>query len=84
MSEPKNIIQRIEELENVLKEVSSFEHQDEYTDEEIEDYVKAIKQQRVKRQINTLTEKMKNTIDIEEKKKLADRIKNMKEEVLKW
>ncbi len=72
------------ELENVLKEVSSFEHQDEYTDEEIEDYVKAIKQQRVKRQINTLTEKMKNTIDIEEKKKLADRIKNMKEEVLKW
>lgn len=72
------------ELENVLKEVSSFEHQDEYTDEEIEDYVKAIKQQRVKRQINTLTEKIKNTIDIEEKKKLADRIKNMKEEVLKW
>ena len=72
------------ELDSVLKEVSAYNHQDNYTEEELEAYVKTIKKRRVQKQIDTLTEKMKNTIDVEEKKKLADRIKNMKAEVLSW
>ena len=61
-----------------------YKHEDEYTMKEVEDYITNIKELRVKKQIETLTEKMKNTIDIEEKKKLASRIENIKKEVLKW
>lgn len=72
------------ELDIVLKEVMAYNQRDEYTEEELDAYITVIKEQRVKKQINTLTEKMKNTIDMEEKKKLASRIENMKKEVLKW
>ena len=57
---------------------------DEYTEEEVEDYITRIKELRVEYQINNLTEKMKNTLDLEEKKRIASRIENMKKEVLKW
>lgn len=72
------------ELDSILKEVMEYKHEDEYTMKEVEDYITNIKELRVKKQIETLTEKMKNTIDIEEKKKLASRIENIKKEVLKW
>lgn len=72
------------ELESALKEVSAYNHQDNYTEEELEAYVKTIKYKRVQKQIDTLSEKLKNTLDVEEKKKLGDRIQNMKEELLNW
>lgn len=72
------------ELDSVLKEVNAFNHQKEYTEEELEAYVKTIKYERVEKQIKALTDKLKNSIDMEEKKKLADRIKNMKKELLDW
>lgn len=72
------------ELESVLKEVSAYNHQDNYTEEELDAYVKTIKQKRVQKQIDTLSEKLKNTLDVEEKKKLGDRINNMKKELLNW
>ncbi len=72
------------ELESVLKEITSYNHIETYTDEEVDEYITKIKEKRVKRQIEKLTEKMKNTIDIEEKKRLSNRILNMKREVLKW
>ena len=52
--------------------------------EEVDDYITRIKEQRVNKQIESLKEKMKNTIDIEEKKRLANKIENIKKEVLKW
>ncbi len=72
------------ELNETLKEVMEYPQIDEYTMDEVDNYITNIKKQRVERQINTLKEKQKNTIDIEEKKKLASRIENMKKEVLKW
>lgn len=72
------------ELDSILKEVMEYNHKDEYSMEEIEDYITNIKELRVKKQVENLTEKMKNTIDVEEKKKLASRIENIKKEVLKW
>jgi len=72
------------ELNNTLNEVTSFKQIDEYTMEEVENYITNIKKRRVEKQINSLKEKQKNTIDIEEKKRLASRIANMKKEVLKW
>lgn len=74
----------VAELDSVMKEVLSFNKVDEYTMEELEDYITRVKELRVKMQIDTLNEKMKNTLDIEEKKRLASRIENMKKEVLKW
>ena len=71
-------------LEELLKEINIYGGSDEYTEEEVEDYITRIKELRVEYQINNLTEKMKNTLDIEEKKRLASRIENMKKEVLKW
>ena len=72
------------ELDETLKQVMEYPHIEDYTMEEIEDYIIRIKEQRVNKQIKILSDKMKNTIDIEEKKRLASRIENMKKEVLKW
>ncbi len=73
-----------EDLNEVMNEVLSFDQSEEYTDLELEDYILRVKEFRVKKQIDTLTEKMKNTLDLEEKKRLGARIENMKREVLKW
>ncbi len=73
-----------EDLSKVMKEIMSCPQRDEYTVEELEDYITRVKECRVKMEINKLSEKLKNTIDLEEKKKLATRIENMKKEVLKW
>lgn len=73
-----------EDLNEVMNEVLAFNQSEEYTDLELEDYCLRVKEYRVKMQIDTLTEKMKNTLDLEEKKKLGSRIENMKREVLKW
>ncbi len=72
------------ELDNTLKSVMSYPHLESYTMEEVDDYIKAIKELRVQKQIDKLTRQMKETIDAEEKKRLASRINNMKKEVLKW
>ncbi len=73
-----------EDSNEVLKEITMYPQRDEYTMEEVDDYITRIKEERVNITINKLTEKLKNTIDLEEKKKLASRIENMKKEVLKW
>ena len=73
-----------EDLNEVMNEVLSFNQSDEYTNLELEDYCLRVKEFRVKKQIDTLAMKMKNTLDLDEKKRLATRIENMKREVLKW
>ena len=62
----------------------SYPQRDEYTVEELEDYITRVKECRVNMEINKLSENLKNTIDLEEKKRLATKIENMKKEVLKW
>lgn len=73
-----------EDLSEVMNEIQNYPQSEEYTMEEFEDYITLVKRSRVDRQINSLVDKMKNTIDLEEKKRLATRIENMKKEVLKW
>lgn len=72
------------ELETTLKEINMYNETEEYTNEELEDYITRVKEKRVKIQIEKLKQDMKNTLDIEEKKRIANRIDNMKKEVLKW
>jgi len=73
-----------EELYELIKEINRNMNSDEYTNEELEDYITRVKEKRVKIQIEKLKNDMKNTLDMEEKKKIANRIDNMKKEVLKW
>ena len=73
-----------EDLSRVMKSIMDIPQNDEYTVEELEDYITRVKEYRVNMEITKLTEKLKNTIDLEEKSKLATRIENMKKEVLKW
>ena len=75
---------QIEDLNNLMNEVLSFNDTDNYTMEEIEDYSERIKELRIKRQIEKLSLDMKNCIDKEEKKRIASKIENIKKEVLKW
>ncbi len=72
------------ELSQTLKEVMMSNQKEEHSIEEIEEMITKIKEQRVKMTINKLKEEQKNTLDIEEKAKIAARIENMKKEVLKW
>jgi hypothetical protein len=62
----------------------NYNHTESYTEEELEDYINIIKEYCVKNEIIRLTNKMKNTLDIEEKKKIAKKIEDIKKEVLKW
>lgn len=72
------------EIESVFKNVMEYDQIDAYTMEEVDDYINVIKEKRVLEQVEKLQNEMKNTIDINEKKRLASKIENMKKEVLKW
>jgi len=67
-----------------LNEVLANNKEEEYNTLELEDYFTIIKKYRVDKQINKLKEQIKNTLDIEEKKRLMKRIEKMKKEVLEW
>ena len=71
-------------LKESLDIVLNSKQRDEFTSEELEDYFTTIKKYEVEKQINKLTSRLKDTLDIEEKMKIAKRIENMKKEVLKW
>ena len=75
---------QVEELDKVFKSVMEYHNIDNYTMDEVDDYINVIKKKKVDEQVNKLKDKMKNTIDINEKKKLASKIENIKREVLKW
>ena len=71
-------------LKEALDIVLNTEQGEEYSKEELEDYFTTIKKFEVEKQISNLTNKMKETLDIEEKIKIAKRIENIKKEVLEW
>lgn len=72
------------ELEEIFNSVMEYPNIDSYSMEEVDAYINVIKYKSVKDRIDVLKKEMKNTIDIEEKKKLADRILKMERELLKW
>lgn len=73
-----------EDLNVTLKSVCSYPQSENYTKEELEDYIMRVKEYRVQKQEKVLRGKLKNTIDKNEQKKIAERLFNMKKEVLKW
>ena len=71
-------------LKESLDIVLNTEQTEEYSKEELEDYFTTIKKFEVEKQIKRLTQMMKETLDIEEKIKIAKRIENIKKDVLEW
>ena len=71
-------------LKESLDIVLNTEQSEEYSKEELEDYFTTIKKFEVEKQIKRLTQMMKETLDIEEKIKIAKRIENIKKDVLEW
>lgn len=72
------------ELNEALKEVMKFHNLDEYTLNELDDYIDTIKKYSIEKRINKLTNEMKETLDVNKKMEILNKITNMKKEVLKW
>lgn len=73
-----------EDIINALKEVMNKGGPEEYCEEELEDAFLCMKKYSVEKQMNKLKQKLNESLDFEEKKKIAKKIENMKKEVLTW
>lgn len=73
-----------EELNKTLKEVMKYHHNEEYTLDELEDYINTVKEFSIKRRIESLKREMNSTLDINKKIEIAKKIENINKEVLKW
>lgn len=73
-----------EKLMNVLKEVMKYHNNEDYTMEELDDYINTIKIYSIKKRIDTLKIEMSETFDVNKKIEIAKKIENINKEVLKW
>lgn len=73
-----------EKLMNVLKEVMKYHNNEEYTMEELDDYINTIKMYSIKKRIDSLKIEMSETFDVNKKIEIAKKIENINKEVLKW
>ena len=71
-------------LMNVLKEVMKYHNNEDYTMEELDDYINTIKMYSIKKRIDTLKIEMSETFDVNKKIEIAKKIENINKEVLKW
>ena len=69
-----------EDLMNTINKINKQNTKEEYSNEEIEDYIKVIKDFNVKEEIKRLTNKMKNLTDPLDKAKIAEEIVSLKKE----
>ncbi len=70
-------------LMKTLEEITSLDLKEEYTKEEIKDYVDAIFEYKVLNQIDYLKKEQKKTMDIERKKQIAEEIVELKKQLVK-
>jgi DNA primase len=73
-----------ERANETLKEVMKYHNNDEYSEEELEDYINTIKKYSIEKRIESLKNEMSNTLDVNKKIEIAEKIENIKKEVLKW
>ena len=73
-----------EKLNETLKEVMKYHNNEEYTPEELEDYINTIKKYSIEKRVNTLKKEMNESLDINKKIEIAKKIEDIKKEVLKW
>ena len=80
----QNYIIEDEKLSNTLEEVMNYHNDKDYSSEELESYINTIKEYSVKRRKEALEREMKETLDINKKIEIAQKIENINKEVLKW
>ena len=73
-----------EKCMNALKEVMRYHNDEEYTMNELDDYINTIKKYSVEKRIQTLKKQMKETMDVNKQIELLKKIENINKEVLKW
>ena len=71
-------------LNETLKEVMKYHNNEEYTNEELDDYINTIKKYSVEKRVNALKKEMNDSLDINKKIEIAKKIEDIKKEVLKW
>ena len=69
-----------EEITNIIKKVQSANLKEKYSIEEIEDYIKTIKDYNIKKETNRLKKEMNNETDLIKKTKIAQQIIELKKE----
>ena len=73
-----------EKVNDALKEVMKYHNNEEYTMEELDDYINTIKKYSIKKRIEALKEEMNKTMDVNKKIEILKKIENINKEVLKW
>lgn len=71
-------------IKETIKEIMSYHNDEEYTESELEDYFDTIKEYSVKKRINELKKEMNETLDVNKKIELANKINKINKEVLQW
>ena len=73
-----------EKVQDALKEVMKYHNNEEYTMEELDDYINTIKKYSIKKRVDSLKEEMNKTMDVNKKIEILKKIENINKEVLKW
>ena len=73
-----------EKVNDALKEVMKYHNNEEYTMEELDDYINTIKKYSIKKRVEALKEEMNKTMDVNKKIEILKKIENINKEVLKW
>lgn len=76
-----NYIKDKQELVDLVSEILNFDYQNEYTEEEITDYFKVLREYNFKSEVDRLTQQLKTETDLEKKIELAQKITNLKKGV---
>lgn len=71
-------------VNETIKEIMRYHNDEEYTESELEDYFDTIKEYSVKKRINELKKEMNETLDVNKKIELANKINKINKEVLQW
>ena len=73
-----SIVSDNEKMTKTLKDVMKLDLNEEYSEEEIEDYINVINEYNLKYELNGLKEKMKSEKDLDKKNEIAEKIRLLK------
>lgn len=76
-----NYLSGKQELIDLVGEILNFDYSKDYTEEEITDYFKVLREYNFKSEVNRLSEELKTETDLERKIELANKIMNLKKGV---
>ena len=77
-------VAELKDINETLKEVMMYHNDDNYTNQELDDYINTIKKYSIEEKIKKLKQEMNDTLDINKKIEIAKEIENINKEVLKW